>query len=102
MKISLGTGGDTVLERHVRAHGNFAEYAPLGLLLIGLLEMNDFPVPAVAGIAALLFSGRLLHACALSSPRPRPSLRVIGMGLTFTALAAGALSGLALVARGAL
>ena len=37
-KISLGDGGDTVLSRHIRAHGNFVEYVPLSLILILLIE----------------------------------------------------------------
>ena len=37
-RVSLGAGEVPKLERAIRAHGNFAEYVPFALLLIGLSE----------------------------------------------------------------
>lgn len=98
-QVSLGTGGDDLLERRMRAHGNFAEYAPLGLILIGLAEMNGLPTLAVAGLAGLLVMGRVLHAIALSTPIRRMKCRVFGMVFTFSALglSAAACLGLAVL-----
>ena len=33
-KVGLGSGGHEELERAVRAQGNFAEYVPIGIILI--------------------------------------------------------------------
>jgi uncharacterized protein len=38
MRIPLGSGGDAELERRIRAHGNFIEYVPLALILLGFME----------------------------------------------------------------
>ena len=38
--IAIGAGSDIRLERALRAHGNFAEYVPLALLLIYFLEIE--------------------------------------------------------------
>ena len=93
-QVSLGTGGDELLERRIRAHGNFAEYTPFILLLIGLLELNGAPIWGVAIVAVMLMAGRLLHAFALSSLTRRMKCRVWGMGLTFGALLLGGIGGI--------
>jgi uncharacterized membrane protein YecN with MAPEG domain len=55
-KVSLGAGGVDALDRAIRAHGNFAEYVPLGLCLIGALELNGAPLEIVGALGLLLFS----------------------------------------------
>ena len=42
-KVGLGSGGYDDLERAIRAQGNFAEYVPIGLILIACLELNGAP-----------------------------------------------------------
>ena len=42
-KVSLGDGGDADLLARVRAQGNFAEYAPLGIVLILIAELQATP-----------------------------------------------------------
>ena len=88
--ISLGDGGDKEMLRRVRAHANCAEYVPIVVLLMALAEglRTSIYVLHAMGIALLL--GRLLHAFALSRPRPLMPARVGGMALTFTALILGA------------
>ena len=39
-KVNIGDGGDQLLQRRIRAHGNFAEYVPLVLLLIVFAEVG--------------------------------------------------------------
>ena len=46
-KVSIGSSGVDALERAMRAHANFAEYVPLGLVLIASLELNGAPAVLV-------------------------------------------------------
>ena len=85
-KIALGAGGVDELERAIRAHGNFSEYVPLGLFLIGALELNSAPMGLIVLMGALLVFGRLFHAKGILEPMPNFTNRVSGMKLTFAAL----------------
>jgi uncharacterized membrane protein YecN with MAPEG domain len=91
-KISLGAGGVDELERAIRAHGNFAEYVPLGLFLMGALELNGAPLELVALLGALLVVGRYFHAKGINEPPPEFTNRVRGMKLTFAALGLSAIA----------
>jgi uncharacterized membrane protein YecN with MAPEG domain len=85
-KVGLGTGGHDDLERAIRAQGNFAEYAPFGILLIACLELNGAPwwLIIIPGITFII--GRLLHAVGIQEPPPNFSKRVLGMKFTFYTL----------------
>jgi len=85
-KVGLGSGGHEDLERAIRAQGNFAEYAPFGILLIACLELNGAPwwLVLLPGIALVI--GRLIHAKGMNTPPPNFSLRVMGMKFTFGTL----------------
>ena len=85
-KISLGSGGIDALDRAIRAHGNFAEYVPLGLVLMGALELNGAPSGLVAVLGTLLILGRYFHAKGIQEQAPDFKNRVRGMKLTFAAL----------------
>ncbi len=88
--VSLGDGGQPELQAAIRAQGNFAEYAPLALLLLFLLELSrQAPHWALHLLGAALFLGRALHAWGVltSAPRSRPKPgRPIGIVLTFSML----------------
>lgn len=96
-KISLGAGGVDELERAIRAHGNFAEYVPLVLFLIGALELNGAPLALVAPLGCLLVLGRYFHAKGINEPPPEFTNRVRGMKLTFAALGVSAIANIAWV-----
>ena len=85
-KVGLGSGGHEDLERAIRAQGNFAEYVPFGIILIGCLELNGTPwwLVAVPGVALII--GRLIHALGMNTPPPDFSKRVLGMMFTFGTL----------------
>jgi uncharacterized membrane protein YecN with MAPEG domain len=85
-KVALGSGGNVELERAIRAQGNFAEYVPLGLILLGCLEINGAPKWLVAIPALTLILGRLFHAKGINEPPPRFENRIRGMQLTFGTL----------------
>jgi uncharacterized membrane protein YecN with MAPEG domain len=93
-KISLGSGGVEALDRAIRAHGNFSEYVPLGLMLLGALELNGAPVELLLALGSLLTLGRYLHAKGMNEPPPRFTNRVRGMKLTFVALGCSAIGNL--------
>jgi len=80
-RVALGAGGVKELEGAIRAHGNFAEYVPLGLILLGLLELHGLHPALLVATGALFALGRVLHATALH--RADLNLRVRGMMLTF-------------------
>lgn len=85
-KVGLGSGGYDDLERAIRAQGNFAEYVPIGLILIACLELNGAPwwLVILPGIALII--GRLIHAKGINEPPPNFSSRVLGMKFTFGTL----------------
>lgn len=89
--IGFGTGEQKLLERRIRAHGNCAEYAPFGIVLLALAEAAGLAALAVHLLGIALLAGRLLHGWALSSLAPRPPARVGGMILTLSMLGAAAI-----------
>ena len=85
-KVGLGSGGYDDLERAIRAQGNFAEYVPIGLILIACLELNGAPWWLVILPGITLIIGRLIHAKGINEPPPNFSSRVLGMKFTFGTL----------------
>ncbi len=85
-KIGLGSGGHEDLERAIRAQGNFAEYVPIGIILIACLELNGAPWWLVAIFGITLIIGRVIHARGINIPPPDFSKRVLGMKFTFNTL----------------
>jgi uncharacterized membrane protein YecN with MAPEG domain len=95
-RVALGTP-HRLVERAVRAHGNFAENVPFALLLMALCEINGLPDWALHVFGVVLLAGRVLHAHGIGQEPENFRWRVLGMSLTFTMLgvAAAALLGLA-------
>lgn len=90
-RISVGDGDDGDLLRRIRVHGNFAEYAPLALVLIGLAESLKTNPRYLHGLGLALLVGRLVHAIGLSPAKSIAPLRITGMVLTFGVLIAAAI-----------
>ena len=95
-KVSLGDGGDEVLLARVRAQGNFAEYAPFGVLLILIAELQGTQGLWLHLCGGLLLIGRLMHGVNFSFGLRKMVLRVGGMVLTLTSLIIGAVLALPL------
>ncbi len=92
-KIGLGDGGDSVLARKVRVHGNFIEHAPFALLMLGLLELSGLPAIWLWAFGSVLLLGRLMHAVGFSR-RPGYSVgRFTGTALTWLVFLLMALAG---------
>jgi uncharacterized protein len=92
-RIGLGDGGDALLSRKIRVHGNFTEHAPLALLLLALLELSGLPAPWLWGFGSALLLGRVLHAIGLSRSGGESPGRLWGTALTWVALLVMALAG---------
>jgi uncharacterized membrane protein YecN with MAPEG domain len=88
--VGLGTGGHNELEQAMRGHGNFTEYAPIGLILMVSAELSGAAAGWIHAIGILLIVGRAAHAWGLAQSRGRSAGRAVGMGLTLTALVMGA------------
>ena len=82
-KISLGDQGDKGLLKRMRAQANFTEYAPMGVVLMGLIELQSGPALILHVVGGLLLVGRVIHAVGFSARPPIMALRVWGMLLTF-------------------
>lgn len=77
-KVLHGDGGDVALGRHMRAHANFAEYTPIALVLVLVLELSGQAGWLLAGTALAFLLGRVLHALGMQSDKPSMG-RMLGM-----------------------
>jgi len=94
-QTNLGTGGDQRLERACRAQGNLIEYAPICLMLIGLLEYMQANHFLVLGLGIALVVARVAQGYGLAfSSKDISPFRVIGTLLTFVVLVTGSVAGL--------
>lgn len=89
-QIGLGDAGDKSLLKRMRAQANCAEYAPIGLILLALVELQGAPGPVVHGLGVTLLLGRAMHAYGFSASPPVMPLRVWGMILTTLMIAVAA------------
>ncbi|CAM8275024.1 COG3788 Uncharacterized relative of glutathione S-transferase, MAPEG superfamily [Candidatus Methylopumilus planktonicus] len=87
-EVSLGDGGREDLQQAIRSHGNFAEYVPLGLILLGCLEANHIHWTIVLLLGGVFTTGRLFYAKAFLEATPNIDLRVKGMKFTLWGLQA--------------
>ena len=84
--ILFGDNGEVDVIRVVRAQANFAEYVPLALLLMGLLEISRYSIYLLHALGLVLLVARLLHGAALSFRWNVLTGRVVGAALTFVVL----------------
>jgi len=90
-QVNLGHGGHADLETAIRVHGNFAEYVPLALLVIVLVEATGFSRYWVHALGIALIVGRLAHVYGLGAANQPSRGRIVGMTLTFAVLVIGGL-----------
>ncbi|NOD48315.1 MULTISPECIES: MAPEG family protein [unclassified Ruegeria] len=95
-KISVGDGGSKLMIKAIRTHSNCAEYAPIGLLLIAMVELQGAGSLTLHVLGLMLLAGRLLHAYGFGRTPQIVILRQLGMGLTFTAILVTAIANLVL------
>ncbi|NOD34699.1 MULTISPECIES: MAPEG family protein [unclassified Ruegeria] len=95
-KISVGDGGSKLMIKAIRTHSNCAEYAPISLLLIAMVELQGAGSLTLHVLGLMLLAGRLLHAYGFGRTPQIVILRQLGMGLTFTAILVTAIANLVL------
>lgn len=92
-RVGIGIGENRALELAVRAHGNFCEYVPFGMLLLLVLEGSTALSPLILHILGIvLVVGRLLHGFfGLNRSAGASRGRFVGTLLTWLMIAASAL-----------
>ncbi|SEK40256.1 hypothetical protein SAMN05443999_101360 [Roseovarius azorensis] len=91
-QVSLGDGGERMLVKRIRVQGNCAEYAPIGLLLLAMAELQGAPGWVVHLLGLSLLAGRVLHAIGLGRTPQITIFRRAGMVLTFAMITFAALA----------
>ncbi len=95
-KVDLFDGGDAQLGRAIRVQGNFIEYVPFALAIMGLIEAMGGKPWLVYTYGAVLLAARLGHALGIYSNVFQA--RVVSTTATWILLAGGGLIVLVLVA----
>jgi uncharacterized membrane protein YecN with MAPEG domain len=84
------TSDDGVLQRKVRAYGNFTEYVPLGLLFVIILEATSASPWMLWMMGSALTVGRVAHAWGLITVYGPSPGRAVGFFLTWFVYILGA------------
>ncbi len=90
-KVAIGDGGEKSILRASRVHANFAEYVPLTILLIGMLEMQGFTTLIIHSLGVLLVLARIAHAYGVSQTNENFKFRIFGTATTINIIAICAL-----------
>lgn len=77
-RVMIGEGEAPEMLAAIRAHGNFAEYVPLTLLLMALCELAGVGALWLHLGGVLLLVGRILHAIGIQIPRAPNMPRLFG------------------------
>ncbi|MFN3713085.1 MAG: MAPEG family protein [Alcanivoracaceae bacterium] len=87
-KVSLGDGGHRDLTAAIRAHGNAAEYVPMVLLAMALLEMLGASATVMHLYGATFFVARVLHPLGMTAPKKVNKSRQLGIALSWLVMIA--------------
>ncbi len=89
----IGDSDNTEMLFLIRTHANFCEYAPIFLIILGLLEFMGANNIALVVIAALFVSARLSHVAGMAEDA-NLKFRQAGIVGSFTAIGAASVYGL--------
>lgn len=92
--VAIGDGGDSKLLTRIRAQANFAEYAPLFLIGVLMIENYHASTILIHVLCIVFLFGRILHTYSVAFAEiykngkllTSAKFRVIGMAITFTCL----------------
>ena len=95
LQQSLGDGGHDELHVAQRRQGNFIEYVPLAVILIGLVELCGYPAWVVHALGATLVAARIAHPFGLAVEFGLRAPRFLGATATWIVLTVASLLAIA-------
>lgn len=88
----IGVTEDRHFQVAVRTHANLVEYAPLGLIMLGIAELNGVASGLIYWTGMALVAGRILHAWGMFNGKGEThKARALGMILTWLAILVAAI-----------
>jgi uncharacterized protein len=87
LKVDIGDGGNLQMLRMIRVHANAVEYVPLGLLLLGLYELDHGRPVALHAAGIALIVGRVLHVAGMWNTASLNFGRAAGPTVTWVTIA---------------
>ena len=84
-KVMTGDGGDPLLVARMRAQANFAEYTPLVVILMALVELARGPQTWLWIVAIVYVLARISHPFGMERKAPNP-LRAGGIMATMAVM----------------
>lgn len=90
-KVNLGDGGNEAVLRLMRGHSNFAEYVPLVLVMMALLETHGTSATIMHALGGTLLLARFVHGYTFAFTSSFLPGRIAGTMLTWLALTAAGL-----------
>ncbi len=85
-RVSMGAGEDKGLMRAIRVQANLAEYAPVVLILMLVLELQGASAWLLHGCGAVFIIGRIGHALGMSATGGVSKGRRLGIMATWLVL----------------
>ena len=85
-EVVIGDGDSQDLLFRIRTHGNFSEYVPLFLIVLGLVENAGGHATVLMIVAAVFMVARVLHVLGMG-PSANLAPRQLGMVGTFISIA---------------
>jgi uncharacterized protein len=86
--VLFGDGGKPQMIRMIRVHGNSAEYIPIGIVLMGLYELNHGLPIALHVTGIVLIAARLIYIGGVWNADGVTAGRGIGIVLTWATIVA--------------
>lgn len=77
-KVSLGDGGNIMLQRAISVHRNFIETVPYIIILMFFVEQAGYPGTVIHVMGAVMIVSRILHFMGITYPDNKGNFRVLG------------------------
>ena len=98
LRVPMGDGGNPIMLRMIRLHGNAVEYLPLALVLMAIYEIDGGSHTALHAAGIALIVGRILQSWNMWLTEIAGFGRISGQALTWLTIIALALLNLAKLA----